>query len=309
LLFSPEPALSAISRIVDAHFHLWDLDENYYPWLCDGDRPTLVRNFQALRRNYLIADFLRDAGELPLIGAVHVQAEHDPKDPVRETRWLQKVADRSASRGFPQAIIADADFASPDIEHVLEQHCAFPNMRGIRHALHRRLGATPPYDPLEDPAWTKNFPLLKTFGLSFDMQLFPQQAGRAVALIRANPHIQIILTHCGMPFRTDLEGRKLWRQSIRAYAALPNTAIKISGFGGYDESWNIDSIDPIVSAIVEAFGPRRCMLASNFPVEGLVHRYGEIWRIYRQYFSEHSQDERDGLFWRNAAAIYRLDLV
>jgi predicted TIM-barrel fold metal-dependent hydrolase len=277
--------------------------------LCDGDRPTLVRNFQALRRNYLIADFLRDAGELPLIGAVHVQAEHDPKDPVRETRWLQKVADRPAPRGFPQAIIADADFASADIERVLEQHCTFPNMRGIRHALHRRLGATPSYNPLEDPAWTKNFPLLKTFGLSFDMQLFPEQAERAVALIRANPEIQIILTHCGMPFRTDSEGRSRWKESIRAYAALPNVAVKISGFGGYDENWSAKSIDPIISEVVGAFGPQRCMLASNFPVEGLVRRYDEIWRIYDGYFAGYSQDERDGLFWRNAAAIYRLDLV
>ena len=23
--------------IIDAHHHLWDLDRNYYPWLCDPE--------------------------------------------------------------------------------------------------------------------------------------------------------------------------------------------------------------------------------------------------------------------------------
>src|SRR5262245_49089625 len=136
-------------RIVDAHFHLWNLDENHYPWLADSSRPSLVQGREKLRRNYLVTDYLRDVGDLNVVAGVHIQAEHDPRDRVRETRWLQGVAAQPEARGFPQAIVADADFASPDIERVLEQHASFANVRGIRFALHRRLDE--PYDPLLDP--------------------------------------------------------------------------------------------------------------------------------------------------------------
>ena len=293
-------------KIIDAHFHLWNVDENYYPWLSDPNRPSMVENRSALPRNYLATDLLHDISNLNLVAGVHIQAEHDPRNPVRETEWLQQVADDPASRGIPHGIVANADFASPDIEKVLEGHCAFANVRGIRHAVHRRLDE--PYDPLGDPEWVGNFPLLKKYELSFDLQLFPQQADAAVDLIRRNDDIQIVVTHAGMPFWPDPERRALWRNSIRKYAAHPNVAVKISGFGGYDPAWSAQSIDPIVSEVIAAFGPDRCMLASNFPIEGLVKPYADIWAIYCDYFSGFSAAEQEMLFWRNAARIYRLQI-
>jgi predicted TIM-barrel fold metal-dependent hydrolase len=293
-------------RIIDAHFHLWNLDENCYPWLVDESRPSLVQGRAALRRNYLVSDYLRDVGNLDVVAGVHIQAEHDHRDPVRETRWLQNTAAQPGARGFPQAIVADADFASPDVEQVLEAHAGFPNTRGIRHALHRRLDAPEPYDPLEDPAWVGRFSLLAKYGLSFDLQLFPRQAPGALELIRRNPNVQFVLTHAAMPFQRDPAHRGVWSRSIRAYAECPNVAIKISGFGGFDAHWNARSIDPIVTQVVEAFTPARCMLASNFPVEGLVKSYRDIWNVFFEYFASYSEPEQEQLFWRNAARIYRI---
>jgi predicted TIM-barrel fold metal-dependent hydrolase len=303
-----EPAVGPGPRIVDAHFHLWNLDENDYPWLRETDGKSLVGDVSGLRRNYLVSDYLRDVGSLDVVAGVHIQAEHDHRDPVRETRWLQRVADAPESHGFPQAIVADADFTRDDVDAILERHCAFANTRGIRHALHRRLDESPPYDPLLDPAWARNFPLLRKHGLSFDLQLFPRQAPAALALIRANPDVQFILTHAAMPFARDAEGMALWRRSIREYAALANVAIKISGFGGYDPAWSAESVDGIVSAVVDAFTPARCMLASNYPVEGLVKRYADIWNVFARYFAVYSAAERDLLFWQNAVRIYRLKI-
>jgi predicted TIM-barrel fold metal-dependent hydrolase len=301
---TPDPAL----RIVDAHFHLWDLSENHYPWLVDTDRPSLVANRSSLRRNYLVADYLRDIGSLHVMAGVHIQAEHDHRDPVRETRWLQRVADDPASRGFPQAIVADVDFATDDAERALEGHCAFVNVRGIRHALHRRLDDPVPYDPLHDPKWVGNFPLLKKYSLSFDLQLFPRQAPAAADLIRRNPDVQFVLTHAAMPFARDADSIALWQRGISDYAQFPNVAIKLSGFGGYDPTWSAASIDSVVTEVIAAFGPHRCMLASNYPVEGLVKGYADIWAVFFEYFASYSGAEREMLFWRNAARIYRLRL-
>jgi predicted TIM-barrel fold metal-dependent hydrolase len=48
------------------------------------------------------------------------------------------------------------------------------------------------------------------------------------------------------------------------------------------------------------------MLASNYPIEGLVKPYADIWAVYCDYFSGFSAAEQEMLFWRNAARIYRL---
>ena len=48
------------------------------------------------------------------------ESRHDADDPVRETAWLQAIADDPRSGGFPHAIVAGADLARPDAEAVLE---------------------------------------------------------------------------------------------------------------------------------------------------------------------------------------------
>lgn len=293
-------------KIVDAHFHLWDLELNYYPWLSDGDRPSVVGDYTALRRSYRIGDFLADIGDLDVIAAVHIQAEHDPRDHVRETRWLQGVAEAPASRGLPQAIVANADLADPEAERVLEAHAAFANVRGIRQAVHRRLNEHPPYDPLKDPAWLKAFPLLRRYGLTFDLQLFPHQVDDAVALIRDNPDTVFVLTHCAMPLWPDRDSRALWRANLVKLAAFPNVSVKLSGFGLWDPKWTAVSIAPMVRLLIDRFSVERCMLASNFPVESLARGYRAVWDAYDKLFAAWSADERHALFCANALRIYRI---
>ncbi len=295
-------------KIVDAHIHLWNLDENYYPWLCDGDRPSVVGDYSSLRRNYLVTDFINDCDNLDVIAAVHIQAEHDPRDHLRETRWLQGISDSAASRGIPQAIVASADLAPGDAETLLGAHCAFGNVRGIRQALHRRLDEVPPYDPLLDPAFRKKFHLLGKYGLSFDLQFFPRQGAEVEALVREHPDVQFILTHAGMPLWGDAERLALWRQSMVRLAQYPNVATKISGFGMWDGAWSAKSIEPVVALAIDNFSCARCMLASNFPVEGINKRYVDVWRIYAEYFAAWSGAERQALFCDNAVRYYRLEL-
>jgi predicted TIM-barrel fold metal-dependent hydrolase len=55
----------ADAPIVDPHQHFWDLGRNYHPWLCDPV-PIAFRygDYSAIKRNYLPADYRRDAGRL-----------------------------------------------------------------------------------------------------------------------------------------------------------------------------------------------------------------------------------------------------
>ena len=90
--------------IIDPHHHLWDLEQHRYPWLQDEVKPAAFGDYTALRKSYLLEDFLADARNQNVVKSVHLDVGFDPADPAGETRWLQGLADR---HGFPHGIASD----------------------------------------------------------------------------------------------------------------------------------------------------------------------------------------------------------
>lgn len=295
-------------RIVDAHHHLWDLQENRYPWLTDQITTRVCGEYSAIRKNYLLEDLFRDAAEVKLIKSVHVQAEIDRSDPVRETRWLQAIADRTGSRGFPHGIVAFADLSSPDATSVLEAHCESPNVRGIRQMLHEAIvdPERPAPSLLQNSVWRRNFPLLEKFGLSFDLQVYYQQMDEAREFVVEHPHTQFVLAHAGQPAQRDEEGIAGWRRGMRRLAELPNLCVKISGLGMFDRTWTKESLRPFVLETIEIFSPARCIFASNFPVDGMMTGYTRLWAAYAELTAGCTASEREKMFAGNAERVYRL---
>ncbi|MEJ0003761.1 MAG: amidohydrolase family protein [Pararobbsia sp.] len=321
------------------HIHLWNLDTHHYPWLANP-KESFASEVQALRHNYLIENLFADAasaatpatstaiagdgthgstrnedrplGEtvFELVKAVHVEANHDPADPVAETRWLQSVADAPGSRGMPNAIVAGADLSADNVEAVLAAHATFPNTRGIRQILN--VHADPLYDYvgrhyMREPAWRRNFGLLRKYRLSFDLQLYPSQMAEAVELARENPHTPFIVNHAGMFVeRASVEGWRAWRDGLRALAACENVAVKISGLAMFDPRWTLESLRPYVLETLDAFGATRAMFASNFPVDRPSSSYRELWAAYAAIVADMSDAEKDALFRGNAERIYRI---
>lgn len=300
---------------VDAHHHLWDLQANHYPWLTPGAGPPPFPNFESLCRDYLVADFRTDAARQAIVKSVHVQAEHDEADPVRETAWLQSVADRPESGGFPHAIVAFADLSERAVEKILAGHCEHRNMRGIRQMLN--------YDPraeaaqarhaldkrknlLVDDQFLANFGLLRKFALSFDMQLFPWQAGEAAKLVAVHPDTQFIVNHTLMPFDRSEAGLAIWREGLSTLAAFPNVAIKISGLGMSATGWNTDLSRRLVNETLERFGVERCLFGSNFPVDRLMIDYDTPWQVFRESVAGYSEHEQRALLCGNAERVYRI---
>jgi len=295
-------------KIVDPHVHFWDLDTHHYPWLANPGT-SFVGDARELKHNYLPADLARDAGDLDVLKVVHVEANHDPADPVEETRWLQALGDREA-RGWPDAIVAAADLSGANAEATLAAHAGFSRTRGVRQILN--VHDNPLYDYvgrhyLRDDTWRRNFGLLARYGLSFDLQLYPSQMADAAALAREHPEVQLVVNHAGMFVdRDSVAGYRAWRDGLRALAACPNVAVKISGLAMFDHHWTVESLRPYVLETIDAFGADRAMFASNFPVDRLFAAYGDLWRAYASIVGGASDDERDALFRRNAERIYRL---
>lgn len=294
----------SVKRFVDAHVHLWQLTRLRYPWLMppfadDGPNGSV----EAIAKDYTLADYFADASGYPMEKLVHIDAGAHPDDALAETKWLQSLA---AETGHPDAIVAFAALDAPDVERLLAAHAEHANVRGIRHILNWHSDPKRTYTPrnlLDDDAFARGYALLGKYSLSFDLQIYPNQMQQAAALAARHPEVPVILNHMGMPVDADLTE---WRAGLKALAALPHAAVKISGMGFIDRQWTTASMRPLILQVIETFGPQRCAFASDFPTDKLFNSYGKALDAYDDITKDFSADERDALFAGTAERIYKI---
>ena len=294
--------------MVDAHMHLWDLKRIRYPWLTPPLPVGITGDVSPIARDYLLDDYLGDAagGGVHVRKIVHIEAGADPADALAETQWLQSMA---AARGYPQAIVAHAELQRSGAAELLERHAAHRNVRGIRQILNWHPDPAKTYTPrdlLADEAWWAGFARLKRHGLSFDLQIYPGQMPAAARLASHHPDTPLILNHTGMPVEKDAAGIDTWRSGMRALAAQPNVAVKISGLAMLDWHWSDASLRPFVLETLELFGAQRTMIASNFPVDRLFGTFGQFCAAYTRILAGASAAERANLYSGTAERIYRI---
>ncbi|HEX7907852.1 MAG TPA: amidohydrolase family protein [Paraburkholderia sp.] len=296
-------------QVVDSHIHLWDLKTHRYPWL-DNPGVSFVGDARDLKHDYLLDDLLCEAGDIEVLKLVHVEANHDPADPVEETRWLQSIADSAASRGMPNALVVAVDLSAPNAPAVLEAHAAFANTRGVRQILNvheNRLFNYVGRHFMREPQWREHFALLRRYGMSFDLQLYPSQMEEAATLARAHGDTQFVINHAGMFVdRASVAGYRAWRDGMRLLAGCRNVAVKISGLAMFDHQWTVESLRPYVLETIDTFGVERAMFASNFPVDRLFGSYADLWHAYASIVEGASAAEKAALFCSNAERCYRI---
>ena len=254
------------ASIVDAHFHVWDAETNYHPWL--RDRPVAFRygDYSALPRRYLVADYRRDAVRWPIVRGVYIEAEWDPDAPAGEMDFIGSVR---GAEGFPTVAIAQAWLDRDDCAAALESHAARGFVRGVRHK--------PKAGQMDDGRWRAGF----------------------ARLAREFPETTIVVNHAGLPPATD---RSAWQAAMGGLAPCGNIAVKISGLGNLDKPARRE----VTLTLIEQFGVQRVMFASNYPVDSLRDSFDTIWRTFDEITGGFSDDERRALFHDNAMRIYRM---
>jgi len=303
--------MSTADPIVDSHHHLWDTVNNNYPWLvppAPGDPVGVMGDLTDLPRPWLIDDYLPHAERNNIVKSVHVEALWG-NDPVDETRWVQAVADR---HGFPHGIVSRAELRDPEVGETLDRHLESPNVRGVRECVN-----WDDEDPgkrfcdagelMLNPVWRRGFAELAPRNLVFDLfcnstQLLPE----AVDLARSFPDTQIVVEHTGTPFDRGEEGLQAWRDGITAMAGQENVALKLCGMGMSDHDWTVDSIRPFILGAIEAFGPDRCMVATNTPADLLYSSFEEIVDALRRLLADFSPAEREAMLSGTATRVYRI---
>ena len=297
--------------IVDAHHHLWDLNNEHtkYSWLMVTEGEAFFGDYAAIRKSYLLEDYIKDAQNQNLIKSVHVQAEHDDDKPINETAWLQSLADNHSSK-LPNAIVAFADFSKNNIVEILDGHQEYKNTKGIRQILSFNK-EEPKYshaseDFMKNTTWVENFKNIRNRNLSFDIQIYKHQMKDAADLANKYDDVLFILNHTGEPCYQTEGYIQSWEENMKKLAKCENVAAKISGLGMFDPQWTIDSTRIFVEKTIQIFGIDRCMFASNFPVDKIFNTFDNYWESFKEITKNYSENDKKLLFSSNAEKFYRI---
>ena len=291
--------------IVDAHHHVWRQAD--LPWLLGPMQPRIFGPYEAIRRDYLIDEYLDDIAGTGVTRSVYVQANWAPDRFEDEVAWVQRVAGES---GWPHAIVGYADLLAADVRVQLDRLARYPLLRGVRMQLHwhenemYRFAARP--DLALDPVLQRNVARLADYGLAFDLQVFARQMAGAADLAAACPDVTFVLQHAGMPEDLSPEGRAEWRAGMEQLAARPNVVSKLSAFGTFIHRNDPSHIGGLLRDTVALFGADRCLFGSNFPIEKLWTGYGALLDAFLDAASDLDDEARGAIFEKTAVRVYRL---
>lgn len=273
---------------VDAHQHFWRYDPAEYVWIGEG--------MERLARDYLPADLAPLLTAEGIAGSVAVQA----RQTIEETRWLLGLA---AKHPAILGVVGWVDLRSSEAGEQLREFAANPRFVGVRHVVQNE----PDVRFLLGEAFVGGLRQLHGFGLTYDLLLFPPQLPAAVELAGMMPEQPFVLDHLAKPLIKPgiLDP---WQADLRALARHPNVSCKLSGLvtEAAWQGWRRADFAPYLEVALEAFGPKRLMLGSDWPVCLLAAEYPDVVGIVTDFIARLSDSEQALILGGTASRFYGL---
>jgi L-fuconolactonase len=272
---------------IASHQHFWKYSEAEYPWIGQGT---------PLQRDWLSADWQREAAKVHVSGSVAVQA----RQTLEESRWLLKLADRSP---FIKGVVGWVDLQSEKVGDDLAALSSHKKFVAVRHVVQ----SEPDSQFMLKPEFLRGIGKLAQFNLAYDLLLFPKQLPAGIKVVEQFPDQRFVLDHIAKPLIRA--GMLLpWRDDIKELAAHKNVFCKISGIvtEAKHQGWHKEDFRPYLDIVLQAFGEDRVMFGSDWPVCLLAGSYEQVHDLVADYFSQFSTEAQQKFFGGNAARFYRL---
>lgn len=276
---------------VDAHQHFWRFSghESDYVWMT-GDYAVLGRDFGP----NALAPLLKAVG---FAGTIAVQAREMPK----ETDYL---LDLAASHDFIKGVVGWLDLCAPEIDEELERVSDQPKLKGLRMLIHDR----PDPDFAMSEAHVRGVSRLSSHGLTYDLLLKPPHLPAAIRLIDRLPDQKFCLDHIAKP---DIRHGVLepWRSLLMDMAKRPNVFCKMSSVITQADwnRWSYSEIESYLDVALDAFGPDRIMVGSDWPVSTCAADYATTMGLFSTWSARLSETERAAFLGGNCLRFYGIE--
>jgi L-fuconolactonase len=274
---------------IDSHHHLWAINDTDYVWMSDAHN--------VIRRDFLAPELNAALDESGIDGTVAVQA----RQMIAETEFLLDFADANPRVRGVVGWVPLFDHAGEPWLEKFTTHC---KLVGVRHVVHDE----PDDDFILRPDFNEGIRNLKKYGLLYDILIFWKHLPQTIRFVDMHPEQPFVVDHIAKPRIEAGNFDAEWATGIRELAKREHVSCKISGMltEVRGETWDLNLLRPYFETIYEAFGPRRIMFGSDWPVCLLRTSYAG-WASLCSNFTQSLSSAEQAAFWGgNAARIYRL---
>src|SRR5882757_4328257 len=273
---------------IDSHQHFWKYDPARDTWITD--------TMSALKRDFLPADLTPECEENGIDATIVVQAAQSEK----ETQFLLDLANRSRKIA---GVVGWVDLCSPLVAERLRFFSQYQKLRGFRHIVQSELDDR--FLVRED--FMRGIARLQEFSFTYDILIYPKQLPVAADLAAKFPEQRFVIDHMAKP-EIGTNSSTYWAAQMTAISKNPNVYCKLSGLvtEANWSSWKNEDFKMYLDVVFEAFGTKRLMFGSDWPVCLLAASYQQVKHIIESYLSGHSAEEKEMIFGRNAIDFYGL---
>ena len=273
---------------IDSHQHFWQYNQTDYVWM--GPEHEFIR------RDFLPSDLEPHLDSIEFDGSVAVQA----RQMLAETEWLLSLAEQHKR---VMGVVGWIDLRSPDINDQIDRFASHPALVGVRHVVHDE----PDDEFVLGTEFQRGIASLEPAGLTYDLLLFPRHIAPSITLVDAFPSQRFVIDHIAKPEIADgtLEP---WATRMRAIAERENVWCKLSGMvtEANMSAWKPGDFTPYLDIMLEAFGPARLMVGSDWPVCTLAGAYKPVMEIVIDYVSRLTASEQEAVLGETCARFYGL---
>lgn len=273
---------------IDAHQHFWIYDAVRDSWISD--------DMAVLRADFKPGQLLALLQQEHFDGSVVVQSDQSAAENIFQLK-------NAADNDFVKGVVGWVDLQAPDIEAQLLALQEYDKLKGFRHILQGEQDRA----LMLKPAFSNGIGKLKQFGYTYDVLIFPDQLKYAAELVSKFPDQPFVLDHIAKP---DIKNGNIrdWKRDVITLAQHENVYCKVSGMvtEASLQHWKMEDFEPYLDVVFEAFGPKRLMYGSDWPVCLLAASYRQVAGIMEQYTLKLSADEQSMFWGGNAIKFYNL---
>ncbi len=274
--------------VIDAHHHFWRFNVQDFGWIDDA--------MHVIRRDFLPPDLQETICVAGVDGVVSVQARQS----LAETRWLLELAGENP---FLRGVVGWVPLIAPEVGDILGELATNPKLRAVRHVLQRE--ADECYMLRED--FARGIAALRAHRLAYDILIFERHLPQTIQFVDRHPQQIFVLDHLAKPRIKDglLEP---WRKNIIELARRPHVYCKLSGMVTEADylHWTEAQLRPYFETVLEAFGPRRLLFGSDWPVCLVACDYARWVKLVRGWIGKLSTAEQARILGETAAEAYGL---
>lgn len=274
--------------IIDSHQHFWKYESIKHEWIDD--------EMATIRRDFLPSDLEKVYKENGIDGCVAVQADQT----LAETDFLLHLA---SENDFIKGIVGWVDLRGQTIDSDLEKYSTFNKVKGFRHVVQ----AEADHNFLLRPDFLRGISKLETHNFTYDILIFPHQLGATLEFVKRFPNQKFVIDHIAKPYIKDdfFDG---WAIIMQEIAKQENVYCKLSGMiteADYN-TWTPKQLEPYMDLVLNAFGAKRVMFGSDWPVCLVAGNYSQVKSIVRNFIANLSIAEQEAIMGESAIQFYNL---